>query len=70
MYDKTFKRYRNTAEYIEKYLLGKPEGYPVWLRFEDCKIINRLLGEAAKDSDDPDIQKLYERFNTQYKTRD
>lgn len=63
------QQYKNTADYIERALLGKPEGYPVWLRFKDCQLINRLLAEAAASSDDPAVRKLYERFNSQYKER-
>jgi len=63
------QHYKNTADYIERALLGRPEGYPVWLRFADCQLINRLLAEAAESSDDPAVRKLYERFNSQYKER-
>ena len=63
------QHYKNTADYIERALLGKPDGYSVWLRFEDCQLINRLLAEAAASSDDPAVRKLYERFNSQYKER-
>jgi len=61
------QHYKNTSDYIERALLGRPEGYPVWLRFKDCQLINRLLAEAAASSNDPAVRKLYERFNTQYK---
>ena len=60
------EHYQNTADYITRKLLGKPDGYPVWLRFEDCKTIHRLLKEAA-DKGDAEVDKLYLRFNTQYK---
>jgi hypothetical protein len=65
----TMHHYKNTADYITRVLLGKPEGYPVWLRFEDCQLINRMLADAATSSNDPAIHKLYARFNTQYKER-
>ncbi len=60
----------NTAEYIEKELLGKPEGYPVWLKFDDCHLIYKLLlKEKIFGNEDEDVTDLYNRFKTQYKFR-
>ena len=65
----SMQHYKNTADYITRALLGRPDGYDVWLRFEDCQLINRILAEAASSSNDPAVHKLYARFNTQYKER-
>tara|TARA_R110002126_G_scaffold180663_3_gene329444 strand:+ start:150 stop:368 length:219 start_codon:yes stop_codon:yes gene_type:complete len=65
----SMQHYKNIPDYIDRALLGKPEGYPVWLRFKDCQLINRLLAEAAARSNDPAVHKLYVRFNTQYKEK-
>lgn len=63
----TMQHYKNTADYITRALLGRPDGYPVWLRFKDCQLLRRLLAEAATSSNDPAVHKLYARFNKQYK---
>lgn len=60
------KRYANTADYIEKALLGKPDGYPVWLTYSDCTYIYNLLEEAMNDGDEKALA-LYHRFGTQYR---
>lgn len=58
--------YKNTADYIERKLLGKPEGYAVWLKFDDCRYILTLLEKAHRDGDSRSTD-LYHRFKSQYK---
>lgn len=63
------EHYKNTADYIERKLLGKPEGYPVWLKFSDCQAVYELLHQAVQDGK-ADLKPLYDRFATQYKPQD
>lgn len=63
------KHYQNTADYIERALLGRPEGFSVWLTADQCRLIYTLLSHAVQDSDDETLRKLYERFGTQWKAK-
>jgi hypothetical protein len=63
------EHYANTADYIERKLLGKPKGYPVWLKFSDCTAVYELLKEAVDNGRD-DLKSLHDRFSTQYKPKD
>lgn len=61
--------YQNTADYIQRKLLGKPEGFPVWLTADQCRLIYMLLSHAVEHSDDEELHNLYERFGTQWKVK-
>ena len=64
----TKEHYRDTADYITRKLMGKPEGYAVWLTFDDCKEIYKLLEEAVEKNGKEKLKSLYTRFSSQYKT--
>lgn len=63
------KFYKNTAEYIDKAILNRPDGFPVWMSVEDCRLVYRLLDEAAQQTDDKHLHSLYKRFGTQWQVK-
>lgn len=63
------ERYANTADYIRRALLGRPEGFEVFLTAADCRLIYILLSHAVVDSGDEHLHSLHRRFGKQWKSK-
>lgn len=57
--------YKNTADYISRALLGRPDGFPVWMKAEDCRYVCWLLEQAAQNGDSRAVD-LHKRFDSQW----